>query len=90
MGRVFHRTGHEAEEHHEITLVEATLRLAEAIAAQRSWMNAAEAAEFLRYDRSTFNSLAAAGRIPRHKKEGAGWRYNTTELTQWMISDSHF
>ena len=48
------------------------------------WLTAKEAADFLRYSRSTFNGLAASGKIPRHKR-GAGYRYYEPELTEWLL-----
>lgn len=55
------------------------------MAGERQWMTAREAAEFLRYPKPTFDALAASGKIPRHKR-GAGWRYHTVELTEWLMA----
>ena len=49
------------------------------------WMTAKEAADFLRFPRSTFDAMAAAGEIPRHKR-GAGYRYYEPELTEWLLA----
>ncbi len=61
------------------------MRLAGAVAASRQWMTAKEAAEFLRYPQATFDALAAAEEIPRHKR-GAGYRYFAPELTEWLLA----
>ena len=67
-------------------LVAAVGRLADAIAENRPWMKAADAADFLGMNRAVFNTLAAAGEIPRHKPgEGAGYRYYAPELTEWLL-----
>ena len=67
-------------------LVAAVDRLAEAIEANRPWMNAKEASEFLGLNRNVFATLAAAGEIPRHKPgEGAGYPYYGPELTESLL-----
>ena len=59
-------------------------RLTAARAGQLIWMDAEEAAAFLHYPIGTFNTLAAKGEIPRHKR-GAGWRYYRDELSEWLM-----
>jgi excisionase family DNA binding protein len=60
-------------------------RLAAARAGMLVWMDAEEAAAFLNYPKGTFNSIAASGEIPRHKR-GAGWRYKREELDEWLLA----
>lgn len=48
-------------------------------------MDALEAAAYLNYPRATFDALAARGEIPRHKR-GAGWRYHSGELEEWLLA----
>lgn len=67
-------------------VVEALHKLAEAIATQRTWMKAEQAAEFLGVNHSEFKSLAAAGEIPRHSFQGKCYRYNAHELTAWLLA----
>lgn len=67
-------------------LLEALEALANNIAAGRQWMDRKQAAEFLGLAQSTFDALAARGDIPRHRFEGAGYRYHAPELTAVLLS----
>ena len=75
-----------AREEFRSELAVAVLRLAEALAQQREWMTAAEAAEFLRFTPNRFRALAAEGGIPRHRVSPGRFRYYAPELTEWLLS----
>lgn len=68
------------------TIADAMMQLAGAVAVNRQWMTAEQAAEFLGINHSEFKRLAAAGEIPRHSVQGRCYRYNAHELTNWLLS----
>ena len=67
-----------------VVLLQEVSRLLETAVQGRMWLTASEAADFLRYDKTTFDKLAASGAIPRHKR-GAGYRYCAPALTEWLL-----
>jgi hypothetical protein len=75
-----------AREEDRSELAVAMLRLAEALAKQREWMTADEAAEFLRFTPGRFRTLAACGEIPRHRISPGRFRYYAPELTEWLLA----
>lgn len=72
-------------------LVAAVERLADSMAAGRTWMNSEECAAFLSMNRDEFGKVAKT--IPRHplppKQPGTvsrRYRYYAPEVTEWLIS----
>jgi excisionase family DNA binding protein len=54
-------------------------------AAQKEWMNAMEASEYLGIAKGTIYNYVSKGKIP-HSKKG-GLKFNKTDLDEWMKTD---